>query len=183
MKTNLTLEIENKLINKFKNTSYRYAKEVGFGDGIVDFITAKTGRYSFHEFTCYEIKVSFSDFKSPHGHNFFGDYNYYVLTQEVYDEILDKNPNLLWGNMGIMVYKNGSFYTKRESNLNMLPISIENRFTLIDHILMNWIRGNMINDDVVSKRKYDKVVEERNFYRKFFNKHTNVNHVIERNDE
>ena len=140
MKTNLTLEIENKLINRFKNTSYRYAKEVEFGDGIVDFITAIYDSYGFHAFTCYEIKISFSDFKSEHGHNLFGDYNYYVLTQEVYDEIMLKDPNLLWGNMGIIIYKNGRFYTKREAKENGIHISISDRFVLLDHILMNWIR-------------------------------------------
>lgn len=143
MKTDLTLEIENKLINKFKDTSYRYAKEVVFGDGIVDFITAIYDSYGFHKFTCYEIKISFSDFKSPNGHNLFGDYNYYVLTQEVYDEIISKNPNLLWGRVGIMIYKNGKFYTKREAEENGIHISISDRFVLLDHILMNWVRGNM----------------------------------------
>jgi hypothetical protein len=36
------------------------------------------------DFYCYEIKSSVEDFKSKNGHNFIGDYNYYVMPEEVY---------------------------------------------------------------------------------------------------
>lgn len=31
------------------------------------------------DFYCFEIKSSAEDFKSKNGHNFIGDYNYYVM--------------------------------------------------------------------------------------------------------
>lgn len=39
------------------------------------------------DFICYEIKSCVQDFKSSHGHNFFGDINYYVMPYEVYMEV------------------------------------------------------------------------------------------------
>lgn len=41
---------------------------------------------------CYEIKSSVEDFKSKNGHNFIGDYNYYVMPDYVYDEIKKEIP-------------------------------------------------------------------------------------------
>lgn len=41
---------------------------------------------------CYEIKSSVEDFHSEHGHNFIGDYNYYVMPYEVYEKVKDEIP-------------------------------------------------------------------------------------------
>lgn len=39
------------------------------------------------DFYCYEIKSCVEDFKSKNGHNFIGDYNYYVMPQEVFESV------------------------------------------------------------------------------------------------
>jgi hypothetical protein len=39
------------------------------------------------DFYCYEVKSCVADFKSTHGHNFIGDYNYYVMPKELYEEV------------------------------------------------------------------------------------------------
>lgn len=39
------------------------------------------------DFLCYEVKSSVEDFRSKNGHNFIGDYNYYVMPEEVYEEV------------------------------------------------------------------------------------------------
>lgn len=44
------------------------------------------------DFYCYEIKSSVEDFNSKNGHNFIGDYNYYVMTPEVFEAVKDKIP-------------------------------------------------------------------------------------------
>lgn len=44
------------------------------------------------DFYCYEIKSSAEDFKSPNGHNYLGDYNYYVMPRSVYDKISSALP-------------------------------------------------------------------------------------------
>ena len=47
----------------------------------VDFMTYDTKG----DFRCYEIKVSKSDFNSSAKKTFIGDYNYYVMTKDLYD--------------------------------------------------------------------------------------------------
>lgn len=36
------------------------------------------------DFYCYEVKSSVEDFHSKNGHNFIGDFNYYIMPEEVY---------------------------------------------------------------------------------------------------
>ena len=44
------------------------------------------------DFFCYEVKSSVDDFNSKHGHNMIGDFNYYVMPEEVYEAVKDKIP-------------------------------------------------------------------------------------------
>lgn len=44
------------------------------------------------DFYCYEIKSSIEDFKSKNGHNFIGDFNYYVMPSEVFEVVKDEIP-------------------------------------------------------------------------------------------
>lgn len=44
------------------------------------------------DFYCYEVKSSVDDFHSKNGHNFIGDYNYYVMPEEVYEQIKQEIP-------------------------------------------------------------------------------------------
>lgn len=44
------------------------------------------------DFYCYEIKSSVEDFHSKNGHNFIGDYNYYVMPENVYNKIRKEIP-------------------------------------------------------------------------------------------
>ena len=39
------------------------------------------------DFRCFEIKSSIEDFKSKHGHNLIGDYNYYIMPQNVFETV------------------------------------------------------------------------------------------------
>lgn len=41
---------------------------------------------------CYEIKISKSDFHSKAHNTFIGHYNYYVMTQELYEQVKDEIP-------------------------------------------------------------------------------------------
>lgn len=63
---------------------------IGFGGKErVDYMTYDTKGI----FRCYEIKVSKSDFHSPHKNSFVGHYNYYVLTKELYDQVAHEIPD------------------------------------------------------------------------------------------
>lgn len=44
------------------------------------------------DFYCYEIKSSVEDFHSRNGHNFIGEYNYYVMPEDVYEEVKAEVP-------------------------------------------------------------------------------------------
>ena len=44
------------------------------------------------DFFCYEIKSSVEDFHSANGHNFLGDYNYYVMPADVYNQVKEEIP-------------------------------------------------------------------------------------------
>ena len=49
---------------------------------------------------CFEIKVSQSDFKSTHGHNFIGNLNYYVMPYNLYKQV----ESLIPENIGVITY-------------------------------------------------------------------------------
>ena len=44
------------------------------------------------DFYCYEVKSSVEDFHSKNGHNFIGDFNYYVMPEVVYEKVKDEIP-------------------------------------------------------------------------------------------
>lgn len=37
--------------------------------------------------TCFEMKITKSDFKSKNGHNFVGNRNYYVIPKNIYPKV------------------------------------------------------------------------------------------------
>lgn len=85
-KTEKTKQIEAVLWKENNKQGIFGCFEVTIGWGgqeIVDFITYKTNG----EFRCYEIKVSKADFKSKAKLSFHGDFNYYVMPSELYEEL------------------------------------------------------------------------------------------------
>ena len=97
----LSLSLE-KHINPKSDTRVYYAKEVTFDYATghsfrVDFMQFKPKNNSISgiekgDFYCFEIKSSIEDFRSKNGHNFIGDYNYYIMPQEVYDIVKKEIP-------------------------------------------------------------------------------------------
>lgn len=41
---------------------------------------------------CFEVKSSVEDFRSPNGHNMIGDFNYYVMPEEVFEVVGSEIP-------------------------------------------------------------------------------------------
>ena len=95
-------EITEKLINPHNDTRIYWAREVTFdystGHAIrVDYMKFKPVNNSVSgiekgDFYCYEIKSSVDDFHSKNGHNFIGDYNYYVMPHDVYVQVSKEIP-------------------------------------------------------------------------------------------
>lgn len=94
--------LTEKLINPHKDSRIYWAKEVTFDYGTehtirVDYMKFKPINNSVSgiekgDIYCYEIKSSVEDFHSKNGHNFIGDYNYYIMPHDVYMKIRNEIP-------------------------------------------------------------------------------------------
>lgn len=92
MKTNLTNILEKNLYHTTHKVGVFGCFEVTIGyngNERVDFLTMDTKEI----FRCYEIKVSKADFYSKCKKSFVGNYNYYVLTKELYEIVKDDIPD------------------------------------------------------------------------------------------
>lgn len=97
----LSLAIE-KHINLHNDPRIYWAREVTFdyatGNAVrVDFMRFKPVNNTVSgiekgDFYCYEVKSSVEDFYSKNGHNFLGDFNYYIMPEEVFEKVKDKIP-------------------------------------------------------------------------------------------
>lgn len=89
-------------INPHRDPRIYWAKEVTF-----DYATSNAVRVDYMKFKpvnntvsgiekgdfyCYEVKSSVEDFHSKNGHNFIGDFNYYVMPEDVYEKVKDEIP-------------------------------------------------------------------------------------------
>lgn len=92
-----------KHINPHNDTRIYWAREVTF-----DYATQNAVRVDFMQFKpvnntvsgiekgdfyCYEVKSSIEDFHSKNGHNFIGDFNYYVMPEEVFEKVKNEIPH------------------------------------------------------------------------------------------
>ena len=97
----LSLSIQ-KHINPYNDPRIYWAREVTF-----DYATSNAIRVDFMKFSpvnntvsgiekgdfyCYEVKSSIEDFHSKNGHNFIGDYNYYVMPEDVFEKVRNEIP-------------------------------------------------------------------------------------------
>lgn len=97
----LSLSIQ-KHINRHNDPRIYWAREVTFdyatGNAVrVDYIMFKPINNTVSgiekgDFYCYEVKSSVEDFRSKNGHNFLGDYNYYIMPEEVYTKVQNEIP-------------------------------------------------------------------------------------------
>ena len=90
-----TMIIEKVLQNSLFGTNPKLAKEYGTaevtlsqlgitnGKEIVDFMSYDTNKDTFR---CYEIKVTMTDFHSKAKKSWYGNYNYLVLSEDLYSE-------------------------------------------------------------------------------------------------
>ena len=103
-KTELTKKLENEIWSTASKLGVFGCFEVtiGFnGRERVDYMTMDTKEI----FRMYEIKVSKSDFHSKAKHTFLGHFNYYVTTDELYQEVKKEIPK----EIGAYVLENNSY--------------------------------------------------------------------------
>lgn len=97
-KTEATLDLEKKIHKATCKQGVFCCFEVTigwYGEERVDYMTYDTKGI----FRCYEIKVTKSDFHSKAHNSFVGQYNYYVMTSELYEQVKDEIPN----NVGVYI--------------------------------------------------------------------------------
>lgn len=97
----LSLAIE-KHINPHNDPRIYWAKEVTFDYATqnavrVDYMRFKPVNNTVSgiekgDFYCYEVKSSAEDFHSKNGHNFIGDFNYYVMPEDVFEKVKNEIP-------------------------------------------------------------------------------------------
>lgn len=97
----LSLSIQKK-INANDESRIYWASEVTFDHGTdhtirIDFmrfdpVNNTVSGIEKGDFYCYEVKSSIEDFHSKNGHNFLGDYNYYVMPEDVYEKVKNEIP-------------------------------------------------------------------------------------------
>ena len=107
--TRFLSELAEKLINPTHDPRIYWAKEVTFDYSTthavrVDYMKFKPANNTVSgiekgDFYCYEVKSSVEDFHSKNGHNFIGDFNYYVMPEDVYEKVKDE---ILYG-VGVFV--------------------------------------------------------------------------------
>lgn len=98
-----------KYINPHNDTRIYWAREVTFDYATnhpirVDYMKFKPVNNTISgiekgDFYCFEVKSSVEDFHSKHGHNFIGDFNYYVMPEDVYEAVRNEIPH----NVGVLV--------------------------------------------------------------------------------
>ena len=82
-----------------------------YGKERVDYMTYDTKGI----WRCYEIKISKSDFHSKNHNTFIGNYNYYVLTDELYEQVKDEIPKGIGAYIGSNLVKRAK---KQELKVN-----------------------------------------------------------------
>lgn len=95
-------QLLEKHIDPHKDPRIYWAKEVTF-----DYATSHMIRVDYMKFSpvnntvsgiekgdfyCYEVKSSVADFHSKNGHNFIGDFNYYVMPVDVFEAVEKEIP-------------------------------------------------------------------------------------------
>lgn len=95
--TKLLSKLTEKHINPNDDSRIYWAKEITFDYATthairVDYMQFKpinntVSGIEHGDFYCFEVKSSVDDFHSKNGHNFIGDFNYYVMPEDVYNAV------------------------------------------------------------------------------------------------
>ena len=87
--------------------------------------------------TCFEVKITVSDFKSENGHNFHGNRNYYAVPVDIYDKVKDLVPP----EIGIIVFYPESAHMAVKRECEHREITTETLSWLLYDALKKWVEG------------------------------------------
>lgn len=150
-------------LNPHNDTRIYLAKEVTFDYGSwnmcrVDWVQFKPVNNTVSgieqgKVICYQIKTSKADFHSKNGHNFLGDYNYYVMPDYVYEEVKSEIPYKI-GVMTVSLHCG----TKRVCR-TVKPASRRDRSKSLQECLFMMLRS-AARDNVEQMKDTNEVAEE-----------------------
>lgn len=116
-------ELTEKLIDPHHDPRVYWAKEVTFDYGSLNqtrvdymkFVPVNNSASGIEkgDFYCYEIKSSVADYHSKNGHNYVGDYNYYVMPEDVFEVV----SHLVPYRQGVYVLKDGELKLVKKAKL------------------------------------------------------------------
>lgn len=140
MKTKLTKQVEDNLYNFTHEKIVYGCFEVTLGLGmandhreIVDYLT-----YDHNSvFRCYEIKTSYADYKSHARLSWWGDYNYLVTTESVWQEIKQHDADV-WGIGTIVMDENGNF--RSVSRASKHQVTVGEKVTMLESMVRSMDR-------------------------------------------
>lgn len=90
--------------------------------------------------TCFEVKITFSDFHSPNGHNFCGNYNYYCVPKALVPLVLPEMEGLPDDySVGLLSYDGRTLKKVRAAKYQ--EISSEVSVILLYNALKKWCDG------------------------------------------
>lgn len=134
--------LTEKYINPHNDPRVYWAREVTFDYGTthqirIDYMkfTPKNNTVSGIEkgnFHCYEVKSCVADFNSKNGHNFIGDFNYYIMTKDLYTQVSKSIPY----NVGVLVTNTHFSYLESIKKAKRV-----NRMRPVDEMLLMMFRS------------------------------------------
>ena len=138
--------------------------EVGIKNEIVDCLTYNTK----NEWRCYELKVSVSDFHSKQAKTFVGNYNYYVIPNDLLDKVKNEVPN----NIGIIV--DGNRIAKNPKHQDLLVDEKVMYYSIIKSLYRDtekYIKikqsGNINEMDKLRKQKNQEIANWKHKYKEY----------------
>lgn len=142
----LSLSIQ-KHINPNNDTRIYWAAEVTFDYATsnavrVDFMKFKpvsntVGGIEKGDFYCYEVKSSVEDFHSKNGHNFLGDFNYYIMPEDVFEVVKNEIPYYTGVYVPEKKNRNGDWYDLK----SVKPAKRKDRFRPVSEMLLMMFRS------------------------------------------
>lgn len=87
--------------------------------------------------TCFEVKITLSDFKSNNGHNFHGNRNYYVVPKDLVPKVI----NLIPQDIGLIQYLDKSKTLRLVKECEFKTIDDEIRWNLLYNAMKKWVDG------------------------------------------
>lgn len=103
MKTKLTKNLESTLYQYCLEQDAYVVEEVSMPEkkGIVDTLSYRQLPNGEIEWRCFELKITKNDFHSKAKLSFIGNYNYFVLTQKLFEEVREEIPD----HIGVLIYR------------------------------------------------------------------------------